>query len=81
MANPALLTWLLLGGVLAYVVAVDDNVYPWLVLNSKIIGIWFKRQWFKLRYNPDSPWMRWSIDRNSDRIAKQLLQERDKDNE
>ena len=81
MANPALLTWLLLGGVLAYVVAVDDNVYPWLVLNSKIIGIWFKRQWFKLRYNPDSPWMRWSIDRNSDLIAKQLLQERDKDNE
>ena len=81
MANPALLTWLVLGGVLAYVVAVDDNVYPWLVLNSKIIGIWFKQQWFKLRYNPDSPWMRWSIDRNADRIAKQLLQERDKDNE
>ena len=81
MANPALLTWLVLGGVLAYVVAVDDNVYPWLVLNSKIIGIWFKRQWFRLRYNPDSPWVKWEIDHNADRIAKQLINERDNDNE
>ena len=79
--NPAVLTWLVVGGVLAYVVAVDSNVYPWLVLNSKIVVIWFKRQWFKLRYNPDSPWMRWSIDRNADRIAKQLINERDKTNE
>ena len=81
MPNPVLLTWLVLGSVLAYVVAVDDNVYPWLVLNSKILGIWFKQQWFKLRYNPDSPWMRWSIDRNADRIAKQLINERDETNE
>ena len=79
--NPATLTWLVVGSVLAYVVAVDDNVYPWLVLNSKIAGVWFQRQWFKLRYNPDSPWVRWQIDRNADRIAKQLSQERDKTNE
>ena len=79
--NPATLTWLVVGAVLAYVVSVDDNVYPWLVLNSKIVGVWFKRQWYKFRYNPDSPWVRWSIDRNADRIAKQLIQERDKTNE
>lgn len=66
---------------MAYVVAVDDNVYPWLVLNSKIAGIWFKQQWFKFRYNPDSPWVRWQIDRTADRIAKQLIKERDKTNE
>jgi hypothetical protein len=81
MFNPALVTWLVVGGVLTYVVAVDDNVYPWLVLNSKIVGIWFKQQWFKLRYNPDSPWMRWSIDRNADRIAKQFIKERDETND
>jgi len=79
--NPATLTWLVVGSVLAYVVAVDNNVYPWLVLNSKIIGIWFKQQWFKLRYNPDSPWVRWQIDRSADRIAKQLIKERDETNE
>lgn len=79
--NPAVLTWLVVGSVLAYVVAVDENVYPWLVLNSKIVGIWFQRQWFRLRYNPDSPWVRWQIDRNADRIAKQIIQERDKNND
>ena len=79
--NPAVLTWLVVGSVLTYVVAVDENVYPWLVLNSKIVGIWFQRQWFRLRYNPDAAWIRWSIDRNADKIAKQLIQERDKTNE
>ena len=79
--NPATLTWVVVGAVLAYVVSVDDNVYPWIVLNSKIVGVWFQRQWFKLRYNPDSPWVRWEIDRNADRIAKQLINERNKDNE
>ena len=79
--NPSVLTWLVVGGVLAYVVSVDDNVYPWLVLNSKIVGVWFQRQWFKIRHNPDSPWVKWGIDRNADRIAKQLIRERDKANE
>ena len=77
--NPAALTWLVVGSVLAYVVAVDDNVYPWLVLNSKLVGIWFQRQWCRIRYNPDSPWIRWSINRNADRIAKQLIKEREND--
>ena len=72
--NPAVLTWLVVGSVLTYVVAVDDNVYPWLVLNFKIIGAWFQRQWFRLCYNPDAPWIRWGIDRNADKIAKQLIQ-------
>jgi len=79
--NPAALTWLVVGSVLAYVVVVDDNVYPWLVLNSKIIGVWFKQQWFKIRYNPDSPWVRWQIDRTADRIAKQFIQKRDETND
>ena len=79
--NPAVFTWLIVGAVTAYVVAVDDNVYPWLVLNSKLIGIWFQRQWIKIRHNPDSPWVRWEIDRNADRIAKQLIKERDETND
>ena len=79
--NPSVLTWLVVGGVLAYVVSVDDNVYPWLVLNSKILRIWFKRQWFKIRYNPDSPWVQWEIRRNADKIAAQFIKERDETDE
>ena len=79
--NPSVLTWLVVGGVLAYVVSVDDNVYPWLVLNSKILRIWFQRQWFKLRYNPDSPWVQWEIRRNADKVVAQFIKERDKPNE
>ena len=74
--NPASLTWLVVGGVLAYAVAVDPNVYHWIELQVKVVKIWFKQQWFKLRYNPDSPWVRWEIDRNADRIAKQFIKER-----
>ena len=66
---------------LAYAVAVDPNVYHWIELQAKIVKIWFRRQWFLVRHNPDSPWVRWGIDRNADRIAKQLIQERDKTND
>ena len=79
--NPASLTWLVIGGVLAYAVAVDPNVYHWIELQAKVVKIWLRRQWFLIRHNPDSPWVRWSIDRNADKIAKQLIQERDKTNE
>jgi hypothetical protein len=76
MPNPAIITWLVVGAVLTYVVAVDENVYLWLLISSKIVGVWFQRQWFRFRYNPDSPWIRRSIDRNADRIAKQLMKEK-----
>jgi hypothetical protein len=79
--NITTLTWFVLGACIVYAVAVDENVYTWLVLQSRSIGIWFQRQWFRIRYNPDSPWVRWEIDRNADKIAKQLIQERDKNNE
>ena len=71
----ATLTWVTLGAVILYMVSVDDNIAPWLVLLSKSVSIWFQKQWFKVRYNPDSPWVRWQIDRTADRIAKTLTKE------
>ena len=71
----ATLTWVTLGAVILYMVSVDENVGTWLVLLSKSMSIWFQQQWFKVRYNPDSPWVRWQIDRNADRIAKELQSE------
>ena len=71
----ATLTWVTLGAVILYMVSVDDNIAPWLVLLSKSVSIWFQQQWFKVRYNPDSPWVRWQIDRTANRIAKKLTKE------
>jgi hypothetical protein len=28
-----------------------------------------------LRYNPDSPWVRWEIDRNARRLADEIIKE------
>ena len=73
--NFAMLTWLTLGACLVYLVAMDSNVYIWLVLLTKVAGVWFQRQWFLFRYNPDSPWVRYAIYRNANKLAKEILKE------
>ena len=73
--NLATLTWFTLGACLIYVVAQDPNVYTWLVLQSKVLNVWVQRKWFMLRYNPDSPWVRWEIDRNARRLADEIIKE------
>ena len=73
--NLATLTWFTLGACLIYVVAQDPNVYTWLVLQSKVLNVWIQRKWFMLRYNPDSPWVRWEIDRNARRLADEIIKE------
>ena len=73
--TPATLTWLVVGAFLVYVVAVDPNVYTWLVLQSKRLRVEVERTWFKVRYHPDSPWVRYEVDRNAKKIADELLKE------
>jgi hypothetical protein len=63
--NIAALAWFTIGACLVYAVAVDENVFIWLVLVSKTASIWLQRQWFRIRYHPDSPWVRWQIERNA----------------
>jgi hypothetical protein len=71
----ATLTWVTLGACLLYLVTQDPNVYTWLVLQSKVLNVWIRRKWFMLRYNPDSPWVRWAIDRNAKRLADEIIKE------
>jgi hypothetical protein len=71
----ATLAWFTIGACLVYAVAVDENVFPWLVLQSKLLKVWVERQWFRLRYNPDSPWVRFEIKRNADRLAREIQKE------
>ncbi len=69
------LTWVTLGACLLYLVTQDPNVYEWLVLQSKLLGVLVRRQWFLIRHNPDSPWVRWEIDRNARRLADEIIKE------
>lgn len=75
--NLEALTWLTIGAFLIYIVVQDDNVYQWLVLQVMQIRLDYQRLWFKVRYHPDSPWVRYSIKRNADKIASELIRERD----
>lgn len=69
------LTWFTIGACLVYAVAVDANVYTWLVLQSKRLRLEAERAWFRVRYHPDSPWVRYEIKRNADRLAAEFLKE------
>jgi hypothetical protein len=73
--NIATLTWFTMGACIIYAVVVDENVFPWLVLQSKLLKIWVERQWFRLRYHPDSLWVRYEIKRNSEKIAREIMKE------
>lgn len=71
----ATLTWFTIGACLVYAVAVDANVYPWLVLQSKRFRLEIERRWYMVRYHPDSPWVRYEIKRNADRMAAEIMKE------
>lgn len=73
--NLATLVWFSVGACLVYLVSSDPNVYTWLVLQSKVIRVWLERQWFRIRYNPDSPWVRYEIYRNAEKIAREITKE------
>jgi len=69
------LTWFTIGAILVYVVAQDPNVYTWLVLQTKRFNLELERRWFMLRYHPESPWIRYEIKRNADRLAREIMKE------
>ena len=71
----ATLTWSSLGAITLYIVVQDPNVYDWLVLQSKRLSIEVQRRWFMVRYHPGSPWVRYAVERNSMKLAKELLKE------
>ena len=70
--------WFLIGACIVYAVAVDENVFPWMVLQAKSLRIWVERQWYRVRYHPDSPWIRYEMKRNADKMARELLKEIEK---
>ena len=73
--TPATLTWFTLGAILVYLVAQDPKVYTWLVLQSKVLRLETERLWYKVRYHPDTPWVRYEMKRNSEKLAREILKE------
>lgn len=73
--NLATLTWLTLGACLVFIVAQDPNVYVWLVLQSRRLGVELRRRWFRIRHNPDSPWVQFEIYRNAEKLANEIIKE------
>ena len=71
----ATLTWFTIGACLVYIVAVDPNVWHWLVLQSKRLRLETERLWFRVRYHPDSPWVRYEVERNARKLARDLMEE------
>ena len=67
------LTWFTIGACIVYAVAVDPNVYTWLVVQTKRAKLETERLWFRIRYHPDSPWVRYEIKRNADRMAREII--------
>lgn len=74
----ATLTWFTIGACLVYIVVQDANVYDWLVLQSKRLTVETQRLWFRVRYHPDSPWVRYEIKRNANKLAEEILKESQK---
>lgn len=71
----ATLTWFTIGACLVYIVAVDANAWTWIVLQSKRFRVEVERAWFRVRYHPDSPWVRYEVERNANRLANEILKE------
>ena len=73
--NPAVIFWTTLVGVLAYVLAVEPLFFNYMLLQVARFSQHIERQWVKMKIHPDSPWVRYQINRNADKIATKLQNE------
>jgi hypothetical protein len=62
-------------GIIAYIMILDENVGVYLTLIFKIIGINIKRFYWMIQYHPNNFITTWIQNRKYDQIAKELQQE------
>ena len=74
MTAPAIV-WTAIIGVLAYVLAVEPSFFTYLMLQVLRLVAFIQRVWVMICIHPDSPWVRYQVDRNADEIATQLINE------
>ena len=59
-------TYLTIVGILVFLVVIcimDENVAPWLELQSKVLTMELRRQWLLLKMKPDLWLMKWRMKR------------------
>jgi hypothetical protein len=71
--SPIMLTWFTLGAIVIYAMAQDPNVGAWIFLQYKRLNLEMERRWVMLKYHPEAPWTKYSIHRNSFKLAKKIL--------
>jgi hypothetical protein len=69
MLNPYLLVVVAL---VAYAMAVDDYVAPFILLQFKRLGLNTRRAIWMIRMHPRAPWTRYSINRRAWRLAEEM---------
>jgi hypothetical protein len=73
--SPAAIFWLTFLGILTYVLAVEPLFFKYLLLQVLRLTTFISRCWMMVAIHPDSPWVQFKIQRTSERIATQLLNE------
>lgn len=65
----------LIVGIILYMVAVDQNVSDYIILQGKIIKVKIERFFWMIRFHPKNPITNFTLKFKYDRIAKELEQE------
>jgi hypothetical protein len=61
--------------VIVFMIAVDANVGAWIYLQSKMFIVNIKRWIFMVRFHPNNPIPKWTMEWRLNRISKQLQKE------
>jgi hypothetical protein len=65
---------LLILAFMTYVIASDENVAPYLILQTKRLGLTAQRAFWMIRMHPRAPWTRIVISRRAWRLAEEMRQ-------
>ena len=75
MSSYIISAYALLASLVLYLAVTEVHFFPYLDLRATLLRHWFQRQWFSFYAEPSRPWNRYTIRRNSDRLARQLMKE------
>jgi hypothetical protein len=64
--------------IFAYVLYIDSNIAPFLVLQTQRLGLTVRRAIWMIRLHPQAPWTKFAINRRARRLAKELRDSYDK---
>jgi hypothetical protein len=70
--------FILVTAIVVYIITVDKNVLPWLILNWKLFIINLERAKFMIIYHPKNPITNWLAERRYRKIAKEMYEEMSK---